>query len=54
MKYDIHTKLLLELYQNEFGMIPVTIWYEYQTLVFAMYGYATLIPWKFVIKNQAL
>ena len=27
LKYDIHTKLPLESYQFNFGMIPVTIWY---------------------------
>ena len=31
-----HTKI-------EFGMIPVTIWYEYHTSVFAVYSYFCLL-----------
>ena len=31
LKYDIHTKLPLELYQIHFHMIPMAIWYEYHT-----------------------
>ena len=44
LKYDIHTKLPLESYQNnEFGMIPVTIWYEYHASVFAVYTHIIAI-----------
>ena len=33
---DIHSKLPLESCENEFGMIPVIIWYEYHTSAFAV------------------
>ena len=31
---DIHSKLPLESCENEFGMIPVIIWYEYHYFSF--------------------
>ena len=36
LEYDIHTKLPLNHTKFEFGMIPVVIWYEYHTSVFAV------------------
>ena len=36
MKYDINTKLPLESYQIQISMIPVVIWHEYHTSVFAV------------------
>ena len=42
LKYDIHTKLLLESYQFQFwyhSMHAVAILYEYHTTVFVEYSY---------------
>ena len=36
LKYDIHNELPLEHTKFDFSMIPVVIWYEYHTSVFAI------------------
>ena len=39
MKYEYHTKLPLESYQNRFCMILVVILYDIHTSFFAVYVY---------------
>ena len=38
----------------EFGMIPVVIWYEYHTSVFAVYNFRSLVKIIFKIAESYL
>ena len=52
LKYDIHIKVPLE--SIEFGMIPVTTWYEYHTSVFTVYSHMCIIQLLYITATGRL